>query len=51
MILAIITNHWRPFAMLFMQHWGKLENKAKALMKAALDAGGKDNITVVMAQG
>ena len=28
-----------------------LENKAKALVKAALDAGGKDNITVVMAQG
>ena len=27
-----------------------LENKAKALVKAALDAGGKDNITVVMAQ-
>jgi protein phosphatase len=28
-----------------------LENKARALVKAALDAGGKDNITVVMAQG
>jgi protein phosphatase len=28
-----------------------LECKAKALVKAALDAGGKDNITVVMAQG
>jgi len=28
-----------------------LELKAKALVKAALDAGGKDNITVVMAQG
>ena len=27
-----------------------LANKAKALVKAALDAGGKDNITVVMAQ-
>jgi len=27
-----------------------LEIKAKALVKAALDAGGKDNITVVMAQ-
>ena len=27
-----------------------LENKAKALVKAALDAGGKDNITVVMAR-
>jgi PPM family protein phosphatase len=29
----------------------KLKNKAKALVQAALDAGGKDNITVVMAQG
>ena len=28
-----------------------LEIKARALVKAALDAGGKDNITVVMAQG
>ena len=28
-----------------------LEIKAKALVKAALDAGGKDNITVVLAQG
>ena len=28
-----------------------LETKARALVKAALDAGGKDNITVVMAQG
>jgi protein phosphatase len=28
-----------------------LEIKAKALVKAALDAGGKDNITVVIAQG
>jgi serine/threonine protein phosphatase PrpC len=28
-----------------------LETKAKRLVKAALDAGGKDNITVVMAQG
>jgi protein phosphatase len=28
-----------------------IEIKAKALVKAALDAGGKDNITVVMAQG
>ena len=28
-----------------------LEKKAKALVKAALDAGGKDNITIVMAQG
>ena len=27
-----------------------LETKARALVKAALDAGGKDNITVVMAQ-
>ncbi len=27
-----------------------LEKKARALLKAALDAGGKDNITVVMAQ-
>jgi protein phosphatase len=28
-----------------------LEIKAKALVKAALDAGGKDNITAVLAQG
>ena len=28
-----------------------LETKARALVNAALDAGGKDNITVVMAQG
>ncbi len=28
-----------------------LEIKARALVKAALEAGGKDNITVVMAQG
>ena len=28
-----------------------LETKARALVKAALDTGGKDNITVVMAQG
>ena len=28
-----------------------LETKARSLVKAALDAGGKDNITVVMAQG
>jgi protein phosphatase len=28
-----------------------LETKAKRLVKAALNAGGKDNITVVMAQG
>ncbi len=28
-----------------------LETKARALVKAALDAGGKDNITTVMAQG
>jgi protein phosphatase len=28
-----------------------LEIKANALVKAALDAGGEDNITVVMAQG
>jgi len=28
-----------------------LETKARTLVKAALDAGGKDNITVVMAQG
>lgn len=28
-----------------------LETKAKSLVKAALDAGGKDNITIVMAQG
>ena len=28
-----------------------LEIKAKTLVKAAIDAGGKDNITVVMAQG
>jgi protein phosphatase len=28
-----------------------LEVKARALVKAALDAGGKDNITVVMAYG
>jgi protein phosphatase len=28
-----------------------LQTKAKALVKSALDAGGKDNITIVMAQG
>ena len=28
-----------------------LDTKARALVKAALDAGGKDNITIVMAQG
>ena len=28
-----------------------LETKAKSLVKAALDAGGNDNITIVMAQG
>jgi protein phosphatase len=28
-----------------------LEIKARALVKAALNAGGKDNITVVIAQG
>jgi protein phosphatase len=28
-----------------------LETKARRLVKAALNAGGKDNITVVMAQG
>ena len=29
----------------------ELETKAKSLVKAALDAGGHDNITIVMAQG
>jgi serine/threonine protein phosphatase PrpC len=28
-----------------------LETKTRALVKAALDGGGRDNITVVMAQG
>jgi protein phosphatase len=28
-----------------------LETKAKSLVQAALDAGGHDNITIVLAQG